>query len=241
MSDPIEEIEVEEIEFSTDEMDFDEVAGEGQAFFDFVEAHEQIMEDLESDDPEDEDDEQPEQPDPDKSEKGSKKRLNECLSVLELADTAISFGLCFLAGRDPKERSEYQADEDYKKQMAEQMALCDWNPKVDPKYMLMFIALMAYGPSVVDAYKRRTASVKAKKAQKAKGVVEMEIDPETGDYFDPAEEVNPKPKMKVVNECRVCGKSTSNKSYCSRECAATGARAAREAKMREQENQSHVV
>jgi hypothetical protein len=241
-------IEPEEMDFQAEEMNFEEIASDGQSFFDFVETHEAPPEpdnDFNDDLDEETDDFEQEEPDPNQSEKGSKKRLNECLSVLELADTAISFGLCFLAGKDPKSRSDYQADDDYKKQMAEQMALCDWNPKVKPEYMLIFFALMAYGPSAIDAYKLRTAKAKAKaKAKKSSGeksVVEMEIDPETGDFYDPADEVKSSPKSSDANECKVCGKLTKNKHLCSRECSSTAARAAKEKKKREEEQQSNVV
>lgn len=223
-----EEEKIEGAEGVAQEFDFAKFAEENK-----IEIPEEELE-QEFSDQEAEEEEEAEEPEPKKS---SKQKVNECKMFVEFIDMGMSFVLTMTAGDPPNEREKYCADEGYKQQMAEQMALCEWTPKLKPEYMLVFIALLAYGPHMVTAWKKRSARERIKKDKEKKGekvapIIHMVEDPKTGEWVEVREDEfesaksSPKEepeiiiegKSKTLKTCGVCGKPHNNKEYCSKKC-----------------------
>jgi hypothetical protein len=191
--------------------------------------------------------------------KSSKQKVNECKMFVDFFDMGMSFVLTMTAGDPPNQRESYCAEESYKTQMAEQMALCEWTPKLKPEYMLVFIALLAYGPAMVTAWKKRTAREKIKKDREKKGqdvgpIIHMVENPHTGEWEEvdengfaeqKASKANPDVEVKgggnSMKICGVCGAPHKNKKYCSKECNLKAARAQKEKLQREEAEQQETV
>lgn len=190
-----------------------------------------------------------------------KQKKDQYKFVIEIVDQVMSFILVMFAQDPATNASEFQADDSYKDQMAEYMAMCDWKVELKPEWMLFLVALMAYGPLAFDAWKRRSAREKIKKSKKEEGtfedgeIIHMVQDPKTGEYVEVSEEVFNQPsktsssngqtkttdQKKKLNECKVCGTLTKNKHYCSKACRGKGFAYEKAQKKRAQNEQATVV
>lgn len=165
-----------------------------------------------------------------------KAKVKRMKMTIEVIDNILAASMVMLAKEKPSQIAKYKAEESYKDEMAEYMAMCKGSFELKPEWMLVIVALIAYGPLFVQAYQTRKQKDNPKQTEKsssakqdddddvdtyvvekdgeAKEVSKEEFEALTKTALAPIKEVR-----KNTNQCHNCGKPTKNKKFCSRECS----------------------